>query len=140
MAEEMNPFEAKPAAKPDKHMDTGADMAAQINNVGRALKIVEDKQENLRKKVQISEENILSNNKRISDSTKLLQSDVLEIKRDIEDIKEKIRLVVKELKMTAKEEDIKMVQKYLDIWEPVEFATRNEVRKMIEKAIDEKFK
>ena len=65
---------------------------------------------------------------------------ISELSKNLMDIKEKIRLIVKELKLTAKSEDVKVVEKYLDLWEPVEFITRSEAKKMIERAIDEKFK
>jgi len=127
--------------KPEKRPEGAiSESAAEINTIARSVKIIEDKYYNLRKKVQINEENILANTKKITDDIKLSQSDILDLKRAIEDIKEKIRLIVKELKMTAKEEDIKVVQKYLDLWEPVNFVTRGEARKMIENAIDQKFK
>jgi len=140
MAEQTNAaFEQ--AARPEKRAEMGSsESTAEINTIARAVKIIEDKYYNLRKKVQIMEENTLTQQKKLGDDIKINQSDILEIKRDIEDIKEKIRLIVKELKLTAREEDIKVVQKYLDLWEPVNFITRGEAKKMIERAIDEKFK
>jgi hypothetical protein len=140
MAEETY-TETKPAPKPEKGEERfGTEAAGQINEIARALKIIEDKYSNLRKKVQVSEENNIAQQKRVIDDIKVIQSDALEIKREIEGLKEMIRLIVRELKLTAKEEDIKVVQKYLDLWEPVQFITREEARKMIERAVDEKFK
>lgn len=114
--------------------------AGQINEIARAVKLMEDKYSNLRRKVQISDENYLSQQKKVSDEIRVMQSDVLEIKRAVEDIREKMRLIVKELRSTAKEEDVKVVQKYLDLWEPVQFVTRPEARKMIDRAVEEKFR
>jgi len=137
--ETASPFEVPP--KSEKRAEgAAAELAATVNGLARTVKIIEDKYYNLRKKVQINEENALSQNKKISDEVKIIQSDILEIKRDVDDIKGKIRLIVKELKLTAKSEDIKVVEKYLDLWEPVEFITRNEAKKMIERAIEDKFK
>ena len=139
MAEETGMGEKQ--AKPEKRMEGAiSESAGQINEVGRAVKILEDKYTNLRRKVQISEENFLTQQKKASDDLKVMQSDLLEVKRDIADVKDKIRLIVKELKLTAKAEDIRVVQKYLDLWEPVQFVTREEAKKMIERAVEEKFK
>ena len=140
MADENAPAEIRAAPKPREGGTAESDVAAQVNNVSRAVKILEDKTSNLRRKVQINEENILAQNKKSSDSMKVMQSDLLEVKRDIEDIKEKIRLIVKELKLTAKSDDVKVVEKYLDLWEPVEFVTRAEARKMIDREIEERLK
>jgi hypothetical protein len=138
MPEQTQPAEPK-LQRPEK-MGPVSETAGQINEVGRALKILEDKYSNLRKKVQVDDENSLSQQKKLSDNIRVMQSDLLEVKRELEDIKEKIRLIVKELKLTAREEDIKVVQKYLDLWEPVQFITRSEAKKMIERAVEEKFK
>ena len=124
----------------EKRPEMATESAGQINEIARAVKLMEDKYSNLRRKVQISDENYLSQQKKVGDDIRVMQSDILEIKRAIEDIKEKMRLIVKELRSTAKEEDVKVVQKYLDLWEPVQFVTRTEARKMIDKAVDEKFR
>lgn len=129
-----------PAASSKKGEEAqGSNMAAQVNTLSRTIKLLEDKYYNLRKKVQIDEENSLSQDKKMWNEIKIIKSDVMEIKKEIEDLKDKIRLMVRELKQTAKSEDIKVVKKYLDLWEPVKFVTRNEVQKMIDRAIEEKF-
>ncbi len=131
----------KPEPKHPKHTDAGmSDLTGQLNTVARTVKILEDKYYNLRKKVQLNEENSLSTNKKLSDDMKVMQSDILEVKRSVENIKDTIRLIVKELKLTAKAEDVKVVEKYPDLWEPVDFITRKEAKKMIEQAVEEKFK
>lgn len=128
--------------KPSKKgSDSGfSDMAGQFSTVARTVKLMEDKYYNLRKKVQINEENSLEQDKKISSEIKVMQSDIMDMKRAIEDIKDKMMLIVKELKLSAKSEDIKIVQKYLDMWEPIEFVTRNEAKKMIERAVEDKFR
>ncbi len=129
-----------PAPKPKKGEEApGAGLAAQVNSLSRTIKLLEDKYYNLRKKVQVDEENSLAQDKKMSNEIKVIKSDVLEVKKEMEDLKDKIRLIVKELKMTANAEDVKVLKKYLDLWEPVEFVTRNEVKKMIDSAIEGKF-
>ena len=131
----------KQQQKQGKHQDdTTPNLAGQINEISRTIKLIEDKYYNLRKKVQINEENSLEQDKKINEEIKVIKSDMLEMKHDIGDIKEKIMLIVKELKLTAKSEDVKVVEKYLDLWEPVNFITRNEAKKMVEQAVEEKFK
>jgi len=126
-----------PPAKKEAQPSMGS--VAEINNISRAVKIIEDKYENLRKKVQIDEQNSISSYKKVNDELKVVKSDVLDIKRDIADIKEKILLIIKEIKTSAKSEQFQELQKYIEMWDPVNFVTRNEVRKVVEKAMEEKF-
>jgi len=116
-----------------------ADLIAEINNLSRTVKTLEDKSLNLRKKVQLDEQNSLTAHRKFFDDIKFINSDVLEIKREIEDLKDKIKLIIKELKLTAKSEQLQELQKYIEIWEPVNFVTRNEVQKIVERMMEQKF-
>jgi len=115
-----------------KEGSASLDVLREINSLNRSIRVIEEKLDNTRKKVQINEENMVSINKKQSEEIRLINSELIELKRDIEEIKEKIRLIVKELKLTAKLEDVKLIQKYLEFWEPVNFITRNEFEKRIE--------
>jgi hypothetical protein len=88
MAEETAAtFEAPP--KPEKKAEGAvSEMTGQLSTMARTVKIIEDKYYNLRKKVQINEENSIAQGKKINDEIKVMQSDILEIKRDVEDIKD----------------------------------------------------
>ena len=115
------------------------DIASEVANISRTVKILDDKYSNLRKKVQIDEQNSLSAHKKAFDEIKIIKSDVLDIKADIEDLKDKILLIIKELRASVKAEQFEELKKYIEIWEPMNFVTRNEVKKAVEKAMEEKF-
>ena len=67
-----------------------------------------------------------------------LQSDVLNLKKDIDDMNHKLSLIIRELKLTAGKDELKTLTKYLDLWNPARFATRDEVVKMIGEHIQHK--
>ena len=119
--------------------EASVDLAAQITNLSRAVKLLEDKTSNLRKKVQLDEQNSLSAHKKTFDDIKVISTDILEIKREVEDLKEKILLIIRELRLSAKSEQLQELQKYIEIWEPVNFVTRNEVQKIVERMMEQKF-
>lgn len=146
MAKEEAPFPATapvPEAPKTKKTDIGIgfkDMAAEVNNVERAIKILEDRVANLRQKEKIDSENMIDTNKKIFSEIKVLNSDLMDVKREIEDIKTKLRLIIKEIKLAAKDEDIARIKKYLELWEPLNFITRKEVEKIIEDIIEDKIR
>ena len=63
----------------------------------------------------------------------------METRHEMDDIKGKIMLIIKELQMLARSEDVDVLRKYLDMWQPVNFVTQNEVEKMVRDAVDSKF-
>jgi len=108
----------------------------EVGAIGRRLRILEERYNNLRKKSQVTDQHLLNHTKKTVSDFKDTNEDIMEVKRSIEDIKEKMILIIKELKITAKKEEIQVLQKYIQFWEPVNFITRNEVEKMIEDAFE----
>ncbi len=112
-----------------------SDISNQINNISRSLKTLEDRYATLRKATQITEQNMLANNKKIFDSIKIINSDIIEIKREMADLKEKLVMFAKELKLNATKEEVGVLRKYIEFWEPLNFVTRNEVNKIIDERL-----
>ena len=89
----------------------------------------------MRRVLQVTEQNMLSKNKLFSTDIRTLASDLSDIKKDIADVKEKIIDLVKELQEAAKKEDVKVLEKYINYWNPVKFVTQNEVEDIVKEII-----
>jgi len=103
----------------------------ELNNVSRRLRIMEERYINIRRKTQVTDQNMLLNNRRLRNEIKMVSDDVREIKRELLDIKTKMRLIIKELKECSRKEDVSVLQKYIELWEPINFVTRHEVENII---------
>ena len=112
------------------------DIADELKDISRRMRVTEERFLNLRQKTQVIEQNILHHNKDIITEQKTINSDVHDVKREVDDLKTKILLIIKELKMLSKKEDVQVLQKYIDMWNPVKFVTRKEV----ESPVDERLK
>lgn len=108
---------------------------AQLNDVVRRLRILEERYTNLRTRSQLTEQNILSKNRSFSTELKTIISDIHEIKREIEEMKNKILNLFKEIQTFASKEDVKILEKYISMWEPVNFVTQKEVEEIVKEAI-----
>ena len=105
----------------------------QLNN---RLNLVEEKTTNLNKKFEVLEKNMLDNFKKFNSNFRSSDSDLLEVKRDLDSLRQKLDLVIKELKMTAGKDEFNTLKKYLDLWNPSRFATRDEVEKIINEKLE----
>lgn len=116
-----------------------AGMQANYSDVERRLIVLEVRYSEIRKKLQVAEQNMLSDFKRLHTEVKTTNSEVMETRHEMDEIKSKIMLIIKELQMLARSEDVDVLRKYLDMWQPVNFVTQNEVEKLIKEAVDAKF-
>ena len=110
------------------------------SDFSRRLKILEERYNNLKSRTQLIDQNVLMNNKKQTTEFKTINSDISELKNSINNINEKINLIIKELMNTAKKVDVEVLQKYINLWEPVNFATRKEVEKLFSELKSEKEK
>jgi len=123
--------------KRNKEPEKSADISLEFNRLNSRLRLIEDTVENLRSKLQLTNENMLSNDKDIRGDIKVVTSDIDELKMGLTDIKEKIIEMISSIKDYAKKEDVLTLKKYLDLWQPLNFVTRDEVEKLIKEIIGE---
>jgi len=107
-----------------------------IGNLSRRLRLLEEGFTNLRQALHITEENMLSKNKVFSTEIRTTDSDIKDIKKDIAEVKEKIIGLIKELQTTAKKEQVKILEKYINLWNPVKFVTQNEVEQIVKELME----
>jgi hypothetical protein len=107
-------------------------IADEVNNLGRRLKVLEERYTNLRRKTQMTDQSFLNHTKKVMSEIKLLNSEMDELRQKLDNIDNKMLLIMRELRLCAKKEEIAVLQKYINLWEPVHFVTRNEVIKILE--------
>lgn len=107
-----------------------------INTLSRRLRLLEEGFTNLRRFFQITEENIIEKNKHYSAEIKTLTSDINEIRKEVQELRDKLLLVIKELQSVARKEEVKVLEKYINLWNPVKFVTQNEVEQIINEVLE----
>lgn len=106
-----------------------------MSNLNRRLRLVEETSTNIRRALQVTEQNMLSKNKTFSTDIRTITSDISDIKTEIAEIKERILELIKELKEAAKRDEVKVLEKYINFWNPVNFVTQNEVEGLVKEFI-----
>ena len=104
-----------------------------VNALRSRLRLLEEKTTNLNRKIELLESNLISSNKKRSETLRALDQDLLDVKHEMSDFRHKIGLIISELKLTAGKDELNTMKSYLDMWNPARFATREEVERMIGK-------
>jgi len=120
--------------KANQQPDFGS-LSENMGNLGRRLMILEKSFTSIRGSLQVTEQNMLSKNKLFTTDIRTLTSDIGELKKEIAEIKEKILEVVKELKEAAKRDELKVLEKYINFWNPVKFVTQDEVEAIVKEIL-----
>lgn len=122
-------FGGAPPHAPQQGPDLGVIM--------RKMHITDERTVNLRRKVQVIEHNMLEHHKRLLGEIKFISKELSDLKREFDELKGGLRILSKEFERAAKKEDIQVLERYINMWEPVHFVTRRDVERMIEEKLEE---
>ena len=113
-----------------------ADLAGELNNISRRLMILEERYTNLRKKTQLTDQNMLNNNKKVMTEVHTTNSMLEDSNKALSNMKDKLKIMVRELKDCAKRQEVQVLQKYINIWEPINFVTKNAVTRIVSDEVE----
>ena len=124
--------------KSSQEGDSQVKLAQDVSGLNRRLRIIEERYSNLRNKNQLTEQNMLRTRQELERRIGVDSEEIKNLRKEISEIKNKMSIVVKELQMLAKKEDVDVLKRYIEIWEPVEFVTANQVKKIVQEVLNEK--
>ncbi len=142
----MSLFAQKPKGPPKQGMPKlkkpiqSNDLTEEVNSMSRKVKLLEDRTSNLHKKTTLSEQNLISYNKRLTTEIKTMNTEMLDLRRMIDELDSKLLLIIKELKLCAKRDEVELVKRYVNLWEPINFVTKREVERIVEDSLDRRSK
>ena len=114
------------------------ELQEKITGLAARLRISEERYTELRKKLLVIERNMIVHNKKLIAETKTLASETAELRHMIHEVEDRILTIIKELRLTARREDIDVMKKYIEIWDPTRFVTRESVEKLVKDILREK--
>ena len=103
-------------------------IATMISDLDRRLRILEERYSNIRKKIQLTDQNLLESEKSFSKELKEMNDESMELKRSTNDFGDKIVMFESELGNVAQKMDLKVIEKYFNMWDPSSFVTRSELK------------
>ena len=108
-----------------------APQTVKVTDVATRLKILEERYVTLRKKAQLSEQNIIESEKEHFSEMKILNESLLDLKKSLKEVLEKISMLSDEVDNFAMRTDMITLKRYVEFWEPVDFVTRKEVNNFL---------
>ena len=104
------------------------------------VKGLESKANNLLREVDVLKNDFIKRANKLNKDFKTLSDDLLEIRHEQEKMNQKMTLIINELKQTAGGEEVAILKKYIEFWNPLNFVTQRDLEKAIEAKLAEKSK
>ena len=79
-------------------IDKVSDMSAQVNILGRRVRVVEERITSSNRKSQVTEQNMIDGFKKTTKATHAVNDEILELKKEFEKLKMTMELIIKELR------------------------------------------
>ena len=95
------------------------------------VKALESKVNNMARELGVLKEGFLKKNVDMKKEIKSISDELLELRRNEEGTLQKMDIIVKELKQTAGIEDLMVIKKYMEYWNPTNFVTERDVQRVV---------
>src|SRR3989344_3179743 len=95
------------------------------------IRILESRYSVMRDRIFLINQNMIQEYRKLNKEIKLIDSEVKDLKQDLNEIKSVLRNVVNEMQNFARKENVKVIEKYIGFWNPLNFVTQKEVVEII---------
>lgn len=109
-----------------------------LNQTLRTLRMLEERYSGLRKKMQMSDQNMIEDTNKLFTQLKLISTDISDLKMKIEDMRQKLEIFSKEIDEMASKQEVTVLQRYIELWQPMNFMTEKEAIALIKDALKQK--
>jgi hypothetical protein len=107
------------------------DITFVISDINNRVRTLENRYNLFGERLLVVNQNMIEEYKKLTKEMRLINDDLKEMKQDMFKVRDVITNVVKEMEGFAKRDQIKVLEKYIDFWSPLNLVTRTEVKKLI---------
>jgi len=109
----------------------------QISNISQRLKLVEQRIDNLRGHLELIDNSVVDKHKEVISEMRDVEDGMRSLRADIDMLKDLTERISKRMEALASREEVKVLQRYVELWQPLQFVTRSEVKTVVQNALKE---
>lgn len=114
----------------------GSEVNYFLNELNSRIRILEGKYNLYGERLLVVNKNMIEEYKKLLKKMKAIDEELASLKKDLEIIKENVKNINREMQFFAKKENVKLLEKYINMWNPMNFVTEEELNKRIEEVIE----
>ena len=109
------------------------DLSVILNDINARIRILEEKYTLFGERLLIINKNMIEEYKKTIRDIKNTESELKELKKDMFHIKEILKDLTREMSLFAKKDSLKILEKYINLWNPIKFTTEKDVIELIKR-------
>jgi len=106
----------------------------QLTTLATRLKLTEERYNNLQKRHHLTEESLLSFEREIKTDLRVMTKQLVQVRQKVSEINTKVDMMLGELANVVQKHEFKVLENYLNLWQPMQFVTRDEAKRLIDDA------
>jgi chromosome segregation ATPase len=103
-----------------------------ISSLATSMRVVEDRYNTLRKKLQMTDDELIEAQQSFEKERKVLDEQILECKERIRELESDVKEMKEEITKAVHRQDFRYLKKYVDYWDPSRFITRDEAASLLD--------
>lgn len=104
-----------------KASNTDTESIQAINDLGSTVKVLDDRYRILRKKIKVTDNNLLDTERNLNKEIQIINDDLLELKNKISTLTEQLGQAFQDSQNLVKRHEFLQLKKYVELWEPLNF-------------------
>ena len=112
----------------------GQDLAFVLNDLNARIRVLENKYSLFGERLLIINQNMIEEYKKLIRNIKTAEEDIKEVKKDLFNVKEIVSGLTKELTLFARKDSLQVLEKYINLWNPMNFVTEKDVINLIRRS------
>ena len=102
----------------------------EVTSIATRLKLAEERYSNLLKRNQLNESTLLDTERELRADLNAITEKTVELRRQVADINTKVDAILGEVSSVVQKHEFSVVERYLDLWQPMQWVTREEAKRI----------
>ena len=107
------------------------DLNTVLSDFNTRIRALEGKYSQFGERLLVVNQNMIEEYKKIMREIKAMESEFKEMHVDVTHLKETLKDFSKESELFARKNDVKVLEKYINLWDPLKFITEEDVQRII---------
>jgi len=99
------------------------------------IRVLESKQNLFSEKLLVMNQNMIEEYKKVMIEMKKVNTGIKQTEEDLDNVRNVVRHLSEEAGKFAVKDDVKVLEKYINLWNPLKFVTEEDVKEMIKKNV-----
>lgn len=113
-------------------MPKEADLETFFTQLLQRINEIEERERINRNKIDLLSNSLIKKDEKLNEEIRVLRENQKKLGDEIEKIKQKIDYILGEFPNLVRKEDLRVIERFIELWQPLKFATLEDVKRMLE--------